>query len=140
MDDKELDVILFDYRGLRFTFRLRPPELDANGDPISDMYFADGGTLRSRRFDELMEYGNLIAAALPASPAPSPHPPQPSDRAALARTNYAPPPQAQETCPVCGAAGRVIKKNWGNILECTNPQCLDQAKDGRWWPHKIRNL
>lgn len=131
----EHDVILFDSRGLKFTFRLRPSDLDANGDVVSDIYFGDDGALRSRRFDELLQYGDIIADELARrTPPPPPTPsaivptmpqPQPQGATGASTRQYSPPAQAAPVCPGCGWDVRRAQKKWGVDLECTNPQHLN---------------
>lgn len=156
MNDAELDVILFDYRGLKFTYRKRPLDQDADGDEIEDYYYDDAGNMRSHRIDSLLQDGDVLAetlaarnAALPASPlvgaalahGATPTPPVPT----MPTPPSAPPPpasaeQAPELCPEdwCRQPVRVKDTKSGPKIECTNPNHLDTAQDGRQWPHLVR--
>ena len=133
-NDSELDCILFDYRGLKFTFRIAPLEQDANGEIIEDIYFEEDGTNRSQRFNRLIEYGNIAADFLDAerakggllqnahqhaTPEPAGVPVMGQRPQGGTPTGYRPAPQQDEGCSVCGGElGPPKQTSRGQVREC----------------------
>lgn len=158
-------VILFDYRGLKFTFRLNPPDQNADGDDIEDIYFTEGGQFRSHRVDALLQYGDVIAdildaerakggaqaaavahGAVPLPPQPVAYAPGPGGVPTMvpppAPVPPAPAGAATELCPAewCRQPTEVKQTKTGGKVQCTNPNHVEVGNDGRSWPFTVRWL
>lgn len=148
-NDNELDVALFEWRGVKLTFRLPELKQDENGEIIEDIRFGDDGELSSSRLDRLITYADIIAdridaerakggllqAAQQALYAPPPQqqyapPPQgvPQMGGGGTPTGYQAPPQADRVCPKCGG-GLLPEKQTsrGPVRECAQQrgQCVN---------------
>ena len=162
MPNDDLDVALFDWRGVKLTFRLPTLAQDANGEIIEDIRFGDDGSLSSNRVDRLITYADIIADRLDAerakggllqaaqravpqagqwSPPPgyvpsSPPPGVPVMGGGGVPTGYAPPPQADQACPQCGGAlGGVKQTSRGPLRECL--QQVRQCLNAKGYPNSV---
>lgn len=149
----DLDVALFDWRGVKLTFRLPTLELDTNGDIIEDLRFGEDGSLVSNRLDRLITYADIIADRLDAErakggllqaaqqasisggftqPAQSPPPAAPP----MGATGYAPPTPPDMTCPKCGGALSAPKQtSRGGVRECL--QQRGQCQNDKGYPSSV---
>lgn len=154
-NDNELDVALFDWRGVKLTFRLPELKQDENGDIIEDIRFGDDGELSSSRLDRLITYADIIAdridaerakgglaraaAFLPLAPQYTPAPTnaqaaygnayQPQGVPQMGQpTGYQAPQVADRVCPKCGG-GLLPEKQTsrGPVRECAQQrgQCVN---------------
>ena len=155
MPNDDLDVALFDWRGVKLTFRVPPETQDANGEIVSEIYYGEGGEPASPRLDKLIAYADIIADKLDAERAKggllqaaqqaqytppqqqyAPPPGVPVMGGGGVPTGYAPPPQADQTCPQCGGPlGGVKQTSRGPLRECL--QQVRQCLNAKGYPNSV---
>lgn len=158
MPDKETDVWLYEYRGLKGTFRIPEDEQDSNGEIVSEIYYCEDGTTRSPRVDKAFAYADIIADRLDAERAKGgllqaaqqatnaepinqtqyTPPSAPAGVPAMGGTptGYAAPQQADQVCPQCGGAlGPVKQTSRGGVRECL--QQLHPCQNNKGYPSSV---